>query len=658
MAESEDEDEKYSGETSDLLISPAYGKDALDKLRAEQKMKPKTTEEEAENTKRDDGVESRPEIGAMPGHSHLGIETSPLSSFIPLSSDKKLDVDAVLAIRLQEQMEMDSTAQNTGDWQPPPSILHEGDPPEEEPSDWEEQITRRAGILQPAKNSSKQPLLSPLKLPSLDAVRQQLQSTLGNLSSQQEDIGNAIMRREADLAQSESDLKRHKQALQEAGDACNDYQGLRHDLAMWVGALRDLEQKVEPIFESLTKMISSQYASAQQEWTDLQEDVVSVLLEANVLETVVGRQPRLPSVGETASTVDEFGRDVQSQYVRERERRYRRRMKRPLILDSDSRGDETDDVLYSIWIEDSDNVRRCEILQEALGVALDDLEQDYTSVHKLVAVFEGWKKSHSNEYQQCYANLSLGDIATVLVKVEFCRSRWIVQVLRQSTHVDYDGSMLSSIVTELRRGEINIQDEEGAVQRMLGKTYVPFLLSLLNDSAASCFLCSEKSGLLLTSLAETFKNFDETSMVIEKVQTALVRGIGELLNNISIPLVQDGVDIANDGSERHERRVYAIKYAKIGQVACLQRLLLNLLNAWVPFVQNPKTLEELGRCILDFISSKYLFLLSSMPREKAQDAFAPIWQQLKRENSKWLDSPSFFLESAPIRAAATAYALI
>jgi hypothetical protein len=117
------------------------------------------------------------------------------------------------------------------------------------------------------------------------------------------------------------------------------YQVLREDLTSWVGALRELRGKIMPLQEALHKVerIGGNW------WTEWQDDVVSILCKAGILYHVVGRQP-LDEEVPIIMVVDEFGRDVKSQYALQREKRvrYRRAIRKQRTV-----RDEDPDALIS-----------------------------------------------------------------------------------------------------------------------------------------------------------------------------------------------------------------------------------------------------------------------------------------------------------------------
>ena len=615
------EEQTDKGSVSDSK-NPTYGREALNQLKAEQKVKPEKKNKNV--TSQSDEANDLTKEKAAP-------EDTPSLPFIPLDSEQELVLTGQEAIDMQEHTPNEFLA--TVD-------LKENSVRGTEASAWEEQITRRAGLQVPKNSKSN----SSSMLPSLASLRQQLQSTYENLEKQQLDLENAMMRREADLNRTEADWKRHKQTLSGAGDACNDYQELRHCLAMWVGALRDLAKKVEPIMETVKQMIQSQYAIMQKEWIDWQDDVVSTLREAGGLVQVVGREPDLPDIDGISSTVDEFGRDVQSQYLRERGKRHRNRMER--------KGNGLPGILASLWVEDRDQFQRYTSLQEALRVALDDLEQEYTSMAKVVGVFVNWKQSYLEEYQQCYANISLGELASVLVQVEICRSSWALQMLhydhQQRNTTEGELTQLPSLNELLPTNEEDLTEQEGAIQKVLQTCFLPLLGDLLNEAPALFFLSSDKSSLLKKIAEQIEKYSRKNSKVYNEAEDAVLKAITTVLGQVSIPILDPGF---NKDSNGDEQKAHAVEFADMNQVIWIQQMLLNIFRDWVPFFRERN--HDVGRILLDFISSKYLFLLSSLSPSRASGLFLPIWKVLNDENSDWFET--FLIESAPIRAAATAY---
>lgn len=633
--------EDFTSKEETGLEIRSYGKESLENLKAQQKTKP-TTEKTAE-AETNSEIEKSSETPAPKIHHEV-------ESSLAQGADNTVGETIVLTGEEAMNMQMQQPTEVMGDifLTKVHGIMVQELDDAVESSAWEAQIARRAG-LQPSNEPSQPPTS---KLPSLNSLRHQLESTFENVQLQQQDLEHSIMRRKADLAQTESELKRQQQSLHDAGKACTDYQILRHALAMWVGALRDMQQKVEPIQETLIEIILSQYKTAQKEWINWQDDAISILQDAAKIDQILGRQPQLPTSNETATGTDEFGRDIQSQYLREREKRVNNRIERQK-LQSDRSVIDGSDAILCIWINNEDREKRYRILQEALRVALSDLDEEYTDISKLLAVFAQWRETNSDEYRQCYASMSLGDLTSVLVQVQFCRSSWLLSMLQTNAPSDNESHLFSWLPSLVAVDKECKADEESPTQRIFKRIFVPFLLALLTEAPAMCFLSAEKSQLLRNLVAETIKNLDNKSPEFAELETALVNAITDLLGKVSIPLVKGG--IRGDIEEIDQVMNHAAEFATTGQGKCIQQLLLNLLNDWVPVVKRSSEYETLGQCVLGFISSRYLFFLSSISSGVAAEMFSPIWKILERENKDWLESPSLFLQGAPVRAAAAAY---
>ena len=253
---------------------------------------------------------------------------------------------------------------------------------------------------------------------SLSKLRDQVKSALTQLELQTEDVQNASARRKVELNQVQEELTRQEAELEQAGTSLEYYQMLREELASWVGALRELKTKVVPLQEALHKV----ERLGGNRWSNWQDDVVSILREANLLDRVIGRQP-VQEDSQVTTVVDEFGRDVKSQFVLQRDKRVRQRR---AIRNQRTVHDEDSDALFSDG-EQAEMRNRRDALQEALQVAFGEVDDEYTKLSNLIAIFAKWAKTHPEEYRQCFASMSLADLASVLVQADLCSSHHPLQ---------------------------------------------------------------------------------------------------------------------------------------------------------------------------------------------------------------------------------------
>jgi hypothetical protein len=429
-----------------------------------------------------------------------------------------------------------------------------------------------------------------------------------------------------------------------------------------VGALRELKSKVGPVYEALAQLVISTYATAYQEWIHYQDDAISLLRQADVLDKIIGREPPLPPGNAMTIAVDEFGRDVQSQFLRDRSKRYSGRMRRLHHKESN--------ILSFLWVEDKmhEGNGRFDILQQALRVAIDDLDKEYSSLQKLMEIFEEWKRQYPEEYHQCYANLSLGDLSTILVLSEFCGSTWLFDLMKSNNDDnainDEGNDGIFSAIHSLQKMESDTDLEENGdspAQRVLERNHVVFFVKLLKESSSACFFSTFKSRMFSSFLGDIVTKLNNKKEAMGNIQQAILSSFQETLGSIAIPILKQGVNDKDAASlmqwhgEDENYLKHAINFAKNEQVLCIQCLLLNMLTHWLHHIQSFSNYDEIVICLLEFISNKFLLFLSSMPLNTASSIFASIWKILNTDHPHLLESPALIIQSAPIRAAAMAY---
>ena len=215
--------------------------------------------------------------------------------------------------------------------------------------------------------------------------------------------------------------------------------------------------------------------------------------------------------------------------------------------------------------------------------------------------------------------------------------------------------MIQQIQQVEENKEGNKEEQEGPLSRVMERVYVPLIVTFLKQAPSACFLSAETSQSVSKMVERAMSNLQKKDDV-EKFQETIMVAIQETLDSIAIPLLkrdENALDKAN------ETLLHATQFAQHGQALFIQGVILNLLRYWLAHLKSSSKRDESIQCILDFLSSKFLFLLSSMNTEVASDLFAPIWQILNMEEvyREALQSPSFIIQGAPIRAAAMAYGL-
>ena len=614
---------------------------------------------------------------------------------------------------------------------------HHYSPPEESHA-WEQQIERRAGIKASSKSSASSTSTSTSsissKLLSLDDLSQKLKSTVDTIETQREELENSTNRRKADREHALVDSKTQRESLRDVGLACEFYQSTRRDLTLWVGALRDLQEKVQPIGAAFREMILTQAEDFDHEFRSWQDDCIATLHENNRLDRVLGRQPDYNYL--TTSTTneiiyDEFGRDVRSQYIRDRDFRFKKRTAyinkisvTTAVTSNDNDNDSDNDIDIEkssainssiIMREDHNEEERSKTLHEALGAALEDLDQEYTSVTQLKNIFDSWFAAYFEDYQQCFATLSFGDLYAVLVQVEICKSTFFPDMLSGSSRlVSTSLSPLCSIM-ELDKCLLNNdhhQDQDevnanktktdkittenaGRLVRTVEKGVLPMLAEMLkNDKNNSfcLFLSSVKSSLISKLISDvtirrpqqvqsndndnnssSSSNSSSSNSLNMQLQNLVSTAIKNALDGVAIPILKKKNN-NDESSSSLEAAGCSTKFVSVYLVEMLQQALCNMIIHWLPLVplENSDSLSsdndeaENGiHFVLNFINDKYLMLLSSLGNndeasswpKKAKTLFKPVWEALNKDSRNIVESPSLMLLTMPLRAAAHAYQL-
>jgi prefoldin subunit 5 len=585
-----------------------YGQDALNKLKAEQRYK-----------KREEQVA---DVEGPPDTTNGRAPSSALPSYIPLSgSHVILTGDEAMEYETQpESAPLHTTTEDT--------VLdaHEA----EEYAAWEAQVASRAGVHTTSKPTQQSEIgTSKSSTANLTKLREQVTSTISQLKLQTDDIQHACARRQVEVTQSQEELTRQETELQQAGTALEYYQALRQDLASWVGALRELRSKVMPLQETLHKV----ERIGGNRWTEWQDDIVSILREAGVLDRVLGRQPLDEQVPVTTG-VDEFGRDVKSQYALQREKRVRQRR---AIRTQRSVRDEDSDALLSDG-EQTEMTERRDALREGLTVALQDIDEEYTKLSNLIRIFTKWASNYPEEYRECFASLSLADLASILVQVDLCSTHHPLRC-----QLDSEELLWLEDVPTIPVGE---EEEDTLTYRMVDKVFIPVVTELLDEGAYD-IISTKETRSLASFYWQICSLFPEGSSVTLQLTARITKYLREGLDNIVIPILKSG---AKDQSHSEDVRE-AVEYATCGQVRRVQKVVCNLVTFW--------KLEATAEPILEFLCNKFLLLLSSLQAQGnstvALEGFGRVWDAL--QSTGWLERPEFMLHAAPIRDAVVVYGI-
>ena len=490
------------------------------------------------------------------------------------------------------------------------------------------------------------------KLVSLDQLKVGLTATLSQITQQAErDRDDRLPRLFSRVEELRREASERDAQVREAGRAAEYYQRLRPKLVDWVGALRQLKRKVVPL-QTAVHDLQAEVAgvSRRREW---ERDAIGILYRHDKLDRVLGHQPDDPRslfdpLQALPPQVDEFGRDMESQADRQRTQRVQKRrrirdQRAPTVI----RGDESDAFRSD---DESETLReRHAALLEALEVARLELDDDFIHLQKLVDLFDGWRTEFPDDYRECRASLSLADLASVLILAELCalNDPW-----NESGGYN-EGKWIAVVKSAADAGTL----DDAGVERILERAVYPSVNDLLHRTGYA--LVSARQSRALSSFVQHVRKVTPNEGgVWHKLLNLLVGYISGALSDISIPIVRSDVYGAANAPVISEDLEEAIDGATVGQMHYLQKLLLNVIKYWGPVLGTDPTFAE---ALLDFISHKFLFLLSSLQRdasasrfsESPADAFREVWDAL--EPTGWLHDPNFMIQTLALRAAHTVY---
>jgi hypothetical protein len=702
-----DDDKQVVNDDDDVdgLQLPSYGKDALERLKSEQKLQKISTPPPPSSSPPPPLSAVELSVGTGSSGNDDNLKQIPSESYISLDDDSKNNNILNGTVLTGEEADAAANYESYGRKDQENDKIFAADDhslPPQESAAWEEQIERRAGIKTISTSSSS---LSTSKMLSLEELSEKLKSTIQTIQTQREEFSNSTNRRCSDREQAMSESKTQQETLKNIGHACEFYQKTRRDITLWVGALRDLQEKVQPILNAFQEMMKVQNQDFDNEFLSWQDDCISTLQENDMLDRVLGRQStQHPTAtinnnnnnngdgGDPVNNgIDEFGRDIRSQYLRDRDLRFNKRNAKIITIISSSvdinqSTDDTistndnksttqnekqiigDDIINRMMLrEDHHNEdERSKTLHEALSVALEDLDQDYTSILQLREIFDTWFGSYCDDYRQCFATLSFGDLSAVLVQVEICKSNFFCDMVSEKFKYS-SNSTLPSFPTELdcllleNQGvdKRMVKENEGRLARAVEKGLLPMLTEILKENFFCLFFSSTKSSLISKLIGSAILHLHNSSSHRIQLQVLISTAIANSLDGIAIPILKK-----NDKFEDNQSADVSTRFANVYLVKILQRTLCNMIVYWLPLIPLDSSDGENGiHSVLNFINDKYLMILSSIvdknnESSSAKTSFEPVWDALNRDERKFVESPSLMMLTMPLRAAAHAYQLV
>ena len=637
----------------------SYSSEMLQKLQSEQSYNTKTTDTEKFSPENEDDSLNTKEAVSIGDR-----EVIDKVDFIPLgqSQNEAFVLSGEQAFALQDDVDKQEDGISSHFNKTVASVTADPTGDDKDGADWESRVAQRAGIVVPAAISENQsgPLSSEEKhhpSVSLYSIQQQIKSTVRDLRERTDSLTQKRRHRLVDLELAQTELEdRHRSDLKEAGEAVEFYQVLQVQLADWVGAMRNLHDKLLPLCATLYDLESEWVAQAQ--WREYEDNVVQVLSRYQLLQQVEGRQPAFAANDSLVElpTIDEFGRDVKSQATREREKIFRQYQTNVV-----QQGEMFDPALpISMHTEDKQRSfhQRRQALRQALGVARDELDLLYRDVSMLFEAFQKWHAAQERDYRQAYASLSLGDLASVLVLQDLVQAS-----VRDDMEDGLEANFLVWKDTIQEASQSGVLCHAG-VERLLRHSVVAFMLGLLSQGGYCLGDTSPKSrgailplykqvvSLLTISSTARRQSPEAVTPTQSKVLVTLRERIRDIfvraLTDLAIPILNSVAPTNPDDGSPLELRL-SLQYARETCLERILRMLDDLLTNWGPLFQDDSLLVT---SVLTFCSGPFLTLVLSLAEPSRQAPIVRVYNQL--EKLGWVSS-TYMVEAMPLRAARAAY---
>jgi hypothetical protein len=527
------------------------------------------------------------------------------------------------------------------------STANSGAPaPEEE---WQDQVARRAGVA--ARNDTTRPsdnVTAPGKTP--DSLLRNVQATLQVLRQEQDDLSTRRQRRQADLLSAQAELARYQDELATAGRFVEEYQVLRADLAAWVGAMRQLQAYLTPLLDRLVAVAARR--AARDAWRTWQDDAIGAVTLLNLVDHVVGR-PIVTSPLENLPTVDEFGRDVKSQQALAREKRLRRHS---AVWEEWSPQDHAE-LSVLPRVEQDQYTLQWQSCQAALEVALESFEPEYLDLGHLFGLFQKWRSSNLQEYEEAYASLSVADLTGVLIVKE------LTVVLYGEDNSVTCSSWPPPWTVQLQHSVDHRVLSSDGLKQVLEKFVTPLITDLLDHQGFSASSAEQSSRVskCLRLMQLSFNISEPMEQLLRRLSAYLKDELDAVAMPILVSDARQKVAAVSTTSSSAEIKMHqvALWSAADAQLIMVRNLLRNTLVFFAPLLSFD---DSFVAYMLEFLSSKFLMFLSSVhelgPFEDktlpVTAVFQAVWAPL--QETKWLQDDQWTIQAMPLRAAAAVYA--
>ncbi len=556
---------------------------------------------------------------------------------------------------------------------------------------WEDTMARRAGVLPSSGTSQRSDTLHrdrkkvTSNYSSIAEIQGSLEPTINNLGNVSSDLATSIHRQQSAIVSTKDELTKHQSTLQDHGKALEYYQGLRVDLATWMGALRELDSMVTLVEEASRRWEVDVTWKKLERFFEWGEDCTSVLEKKGLLESKFTSADG--SEADQTPQVDEFGRVLSSKATMARMKRldYRQKMHSQRLKSADNEMDS--------WCINEDNIEEREIeeweqrhkaLNDAVALIPNSVKEDYRSIANLCSFFLEWKRLYPDDYKTSFAEMSLVKMVSVLVRLELCQ-RW--DLLGLSNSIEGESQLCVNEMSEFRwsqclKGNNGMPLSQSVLLQIIEDVIVARLLRSLSFSGSedgesteglygvynpfsadqTKHICTFLKSIVTFMSAEEIDASKSCEKMIESVSGALLSLVRKCIERMTVPVIipsnvkrQKNSFVSRDGNIEFDNETNdAIAYASVVQAKELCSLAINILQFWYPIIRD-RASALVKFVFTDIISQRILPIVQALQATSNECNYnlgKSLIGEILVAASGLLDEKEWMLQAAPLRVAA------
>jgi len=485
----------------------------------------------------------------------------------------------------------------------------------------------------------------------LKKLKTAMNDILLRIEETRSELKSTLDRRKIELDHVKEDHKKYLNEASEAESISAGSQSLRKNLANWIGALRDLNPKLEELETALDSIVEEKHSLREKRQHDFEDDLLEILETHDLLRSKGGRKTNVKRfMMKTNDSVDEFGRRVVNQELLKRDQRTSRRWQIALRKLSTAPSDQNSNTecfhsckdmaeeygsLTDVETSDSEEENflvREESVYAALEVAVSETSEEYLTIGGILKLQSQWKNTFPDEGTQYNYSSDFNELISVLVRYQLVKIKYIDKTAESLSFMDdLDQNMVERILFE----RIVFYIEKGYD---------------LHSTSETVYICKGFEYLKRIILS---KGNEELSTSLNEV---VIKKFRTVLENMSVPSLNiDEESIKKFDVQSDE--ISRLYFFASSQVYRLVKIVHNICEYWVPCFRRESTIPtevlfEIGKIVLNEAwrrrLSEYLLHLQSVEvfRSAGKLIFDAFCVQIN--STDWLSRSEFQWAKASI----------